>query len=58
MKELLMLGALGIFVWLITSFMGPPTRRAPDERSGAAPHPETDVPMADTPVISDTGADY
>ena len=55
MKELLLLGALGIFVWLLRGFIGPPTRREPDDARGAAPHPETDVPMADTPIISDTG---
>ncbi len=55
MKELLLLGALGIFIWLLRDFMGPPTRPAPDDVRGAVPHPETDVPMANTPVISDTG---
>ena len=55
MKELLMLGVLGVWLWLLRRVMGPPTRRAPDDVRGAAPHPETDAPMAGIPVIGDTG---
>ena len=55
MKELLMVGALGVFVWLLRSFVGRPVRRLPHDVRPPAPNPETDVSMADTPIIIDTG---
>jgi hypothetical protein len=54
MKELLMLGALGVFLWLLGGFLGRPARQAHDAPS-AGPNPEAEVPVADTPIIIDTG---
>ncbi len=50
MADLILLGALVVFIWGLLHFSGPPRRRQPH-----APHPETDVPMADTPIILSTG---
>ena len=50
-----MVGALGVFVWLLRGFVGRPVRRQPDDVRPPAPNPETDVPIANTPIIIDTG---
>jgi hypothetical protein len=50
-----MVGVLGLAAWLLSRLLGPRIKRRDLDQRPAGPVPEREMPMADTPVILDTG---